>query len=71
MASRGQEGRQEMRMDEVREKAKKFGLKTSRMKKDDLIRAIQTAEGNFPCFGSAGQYCDQQGCCWQDECLEN
>lgn len=60
-----------MRMDEVREKAKKIGLKTSRMKKDDLIRAIQMAEGNFPCFGSAENYCDQAGCCWQDECLEN
>lgn len=60
-----------MRMIDVREKAKKMGLKTSRMKKEDIIRAIQTAEGNFPCFGTASAYCDQEGCCWQDDCLEN
>jgi predicted metal-binding transcription factor (methanogenesis marker protein 9) len=58
-----------MRMDEVREKAKKFGIKTARMKKEDLIRAVQVAEGNFPCFGSAAGYCDQEACCWIDDCL--
>jgi len=60
-----------MRMDEVREKAKKLGLKTARMKKEDLIRAVQAAEGNFPCFGTASDgICDQTGCCWSDDCLD-
>lgn len=60
-----------MRMDEVREKAKKLGIKTARMKKEDLIRAVQAAEGNFPCFGTASDgNCDQTGCCWFDGCLD-
>lgn len=58
-----------MRMDEVREKAKELGIKTARMKKEDLIRAVQAAEGNFPCFGTAAEACDQSGCCWLDDCL--
>jgi hypothetical protein len=57
-----------MDMAEVRAKAKAFGLKTN-MKKDDLIRAIQTAEGNFPCFKTAIDYCDQTGCCFRSLCL--
>ena len=60
-----------MRMDEVREKAKKLGIKTGRMKKEDLIRAVQAAEGNFACFGTASDgTCDQIGCCWSDDCLD-
>jgi hypothetical protein len=35
-----------MKMQEVRVKAKELGLKTGGMKKVDLIRAIQTEEGN-------------------------
>ena len=60
-----------MRMDEVRIKAKELGLKTAKMKKEDLIRAVQAAEGNFPCFGTADGACDQSGCCWLDDCLGN
>ena len=60
-----------MRMDEVREKAKKLGIKTSRKKKEDIIRAVQAAEGNFPCFGTAVEgNCDQIDCCWSDDCLD-
>lgn len=60
-----------MRIEEVREKAKRFGLKTARMKKEDIIRAIQKAEGNFPCFGTAIDYCDQEGCCWMKDCMDS
>lgn len=59
-----------MRMEEVRRKAKELGLKTARMKKEDLIRAVQAAEGNFPCFGTADGSCDQTLCCWIDDCLD-
>ena len=37
--------------------------------KDNLVHAIQTAEGNFPCFGTAKDYCDQLVCCFRDNCL--
>ncbi|MEW6327507.1 MAG: hypothetical protein AB1487_07940 [Thermodesulfobacteriota bacterium] len=35
----------------------------------DAIRAIQRAEGNFDCFGTAIVYCDQADCCWRFACL--
>lgn len=60
-----------MQMDEVRVKAKALNLKTARMKKADIIREIQVAEGNFPCFETALDYCDQMDCCFRDDCLPN
>ena len=42
-----------MRIDQVREIARKHGIYTARMAKADIVRAIQRAEGNFDCFGSA------------------
>lgn len=58
-----------MLMEDVREKAKALGIKTSRAKKADIIRAIQKAEGNFPCFETAKDYCDQYACCFREDCL--
>jgi hypothetical protein len=39
------------------------------MKKEVLIRSIQSAEGNSHCFGTAKDYCDQLRCCFRDDCL--
>jgi hypothetical protein len=59
-----------MALKELKEKAKKLGIKPKiGMKKTDLIRSIQTAEGNFSCFGTAKDYCDQTSCCWREDCL--
>ncbi|MFA5515593.1 MAG: Rho termination factor N-terminal domain-containing protein [Desulfuromonadales bacterium] len=60
-----------MDMSEIRSKAKEFGLtNVSRMKKGDLIRAIQRGEGNFDCYASAGRFdCPQTACCWRADCL--
>lgn len=59
-----------MNVQQVREKARSFGIKTSRAKKMDLIRNIQAAEGNFACFGSAiNGFCDQAACLWRTDCL--
>ena len=58
-----------MKMQEVREKAKKLGLKPGKIKKKtDLIRAIQSEEGNTPCFKTAVNDCDQTDCCWRGDC---
>ncbi|MBN1433768.1 hypothetical protein JW921_03355 [Candidatus Fermentibacterales bacterium] len=54
---------------EIVQKAKALGIKVSRLKKEELIRAIQVAEGNFPCFGTAREYCDQQDCLWRKDCM--
>lgn len=59
-----------MKMAEIRAMAKKrFNINSVRMSKTDLIRKIQTAEGNFPCFGTAEKTCDQQNCLWLDDCV--
>ena len=59
-----------MKMQELREKAKEFGLKTGRMKKVDLIRAIQSEEGNTPCFKTTDTSCDQVDCLWRNDCFK-
>lgn len=59
-----------MELKELKDKAKKLGIEPKiGMKREDLIRAIQTTEGNFSCFGTAKDYCDQSGCCFRDNCL--
>jgi len=59
-----------MNMQEVRGMAKEFGIKTSRMNKMNLIKAIQLSEGNFSCYASAtGGECDQQECAWRADCF--
>jgi hypothetical protein len=60
-----------MNMVEVKAKARLLGIKTSQKKKGDLIRQIQRAEGNFDCFGTAKEYCDQQDCCFKEDCLSS
>lgn len=59
-----------MKMQEVRAKAKTLGIKSFGMKKVDLIRAIQSAEGNNPCFQTGVEECDQSACCWRSICLK-
>jgi len=59
-----------MKMQEVRAIAKGMEIKTSRMSKLNLIREIQTAEGNFACFATAAAgECDQDDCIWREDCL--
>ena len=58
-----------MKMQEVREKAKRLGINSFGKRKADLIREIQRAEGNFDCFGSAQGHCDQTGCSFRSLCL--
>jgi len=58
-----------MNMQTVKEKAKRLDLNPGKMKKGDLIRAIQAKEGNPACFGTAKDFCDQMECCWRSDCL--
>ncbi len=59
-----------MDMKTIRTKAKKLGVKTSKKRKPEIIKEIQRAEGNFDCFGSAANFCDQTSCSWRKECLK-
>ena len=59
-----------MQMQEIRTKAKEFGLKTGKQTKVDLVRQIQVAEGNFSCFATATDgVCDQMDCIWREDCF--
>ncbi|MBI5188906.1 MAG: SAP domain-containing protein [Nitrospirae bacterium] len=60
-----------MNLKQVKEIAKEKGVKVGNMKKEEIIRAIQRAEGNFDCFGTAiAGICDQSGCLWWNDCLK-
>ena len=59
-----------MDIKEIKEKARKLGVKPKLgIKKEVLIHSIQAAEGNFPCFATAKDYCDRLECCWRNDCL--
>ena len=59
-----------MKMQEIREIAKRMGIKSGRLNKMKLIRTIQLGEGNFDCFASAAEgECDQSLCKWREDCL--
>ena len=55
---------------EIRKIARTMGIGTKGLDKGDLIRAIQVAEGNFDCFGTAiEEVCDQESCLWREDCF--
>lgn len=58
-----------MNLSEIKDIAKKKDVKAGRMKKEELVRAIQTAEGNNACYntGQAGS-CGQDDCTWRPDC---
>ena len=59
-----------MRIEEVRDIAKSSSIKPSKLSKTELIKAIQTVEGNFDCFASAcNGECDQLDCLWREDCF--
>ena len=58
-----------MKMTDVKKKATNLGIKSGKMKKTDLIRTIQSKEGNSPCFQTSITSCDQDDCCWRSDCL--
>ncbi len=58
-----------MKMNDVVKRAKALGINAKGAKKADLIRQVQKAEGNFDCFGTATDYCDQWVCCFREDCL--
>lgn len=60
-----------MQIEEIKKMAKSIGVKVpaGKSKKLELIRKIQEAEGNFPCFGTSDGYCDQVSCSFGPDCL--
>lgn len=58
-----------MKIEEIRGIAKQRDVKTGKMKKGEIIRAMQNAEGNPACFdtGKAAE-CGQADCLWREDC---
>jgi len=59
-----------MTVKEIKEIAKEKGVVPGKMKKDELIQAIQTEEGNRACFGYEAASCGQDDCLWREDCLK-
>ncbi len=58
-----------MNMEQIKVIAKANNVKPGRMRKADLVRAIQTAEGNLPCFDTqTAERCSEQECLWREDC---
>jgi hypothetical protein len=60
-----------MKLAEIKEMAAQRGIRSGKMNKADLIRAIQVQESNSPCFGTAVDFCDQLHCLWREDCLKS
>jgi len=60
-----------MTVKQIKDIARQKNVKAGNMKKETLVRAIQRAEGNFECFGTAtAGICDQIDCIWREDCLK-
>ncbi len=59
-----------MNIAKIRKMAKNMGINTYRKKKQEIIHLIQTKEGNFPCFGTAKDFCNRFDCLWREDCLK-
>jgi hypothetical protein len=59
-----------MDIKEIRRIASRMVIDPKGLGKAELIRAIQRAEGNPECFGSAvSEDCDEEGCLWREDCF--
>ncbi len=60
-----------MKIEKVRQKAKKLGINWNKMKKAEIIHAIQRTEGNTPCFGNSNNgNCPYIDCCFREDCFK-
>ena len=59
-----------MKLEEIRSIAKARHINPGNLSKNDLVRSIQTAEGNYACFATAySGECDQTSCAWRNDCF--
>lgn len=58
-----------MKLDDIKKKALDLGVNVGSLKKPELIRAIQEAEGFPPSFGNNDGSCPYTQCCWWDDCI--
>ncbi len=60
-----------MKFNDIRKMAKGMKINTYRMKKKDIIHAIQHSENNIECYGTDRvKSCNEETCIWRDDCLK-
>lgn len=58
-----------MLVKEIKEIASQRSVDVRKMKKVEMVRAIQEHEGNTPCFQTGmKETCGQSECMWRDDC---
>jgi hypothetical protein len=58
-----------MKLEEIKSIAQLYGIKAGKMKKSELVRAIQMTEGSEQCFETGkSATCGQSGCRWREIC---
>ena len=58
-----------MKLEEIKAIAKQHDIKVGKLKKAELVQAIQVAEGNEVCFEtSQAETCGQSECLWRSDC---
>lgn len=58
-----------MKIEQIKNIAKQQGILVGKMKKSDIIKAIQLHEGNSACYGAGiAAQCGQQNCAWREDC---
>lgn len=58
-----------MKLDGVKKIAEQHGIKPGKLRKAELIRAIQQTEGNPACYDTGqSTTCGQELCSWRDDC---
>ena len=55
---------------EIKIKAQELVINPGKIKKAELIHAIQTTEGNTPCYGWSNGNCSNIDCCFMADCLK-
>ena len=59
-----------MRFQDIQQVGKQMGINTFRMKKADIIHAIQTKESNLDCYATTRViHCGEEECLWRIDCL--
>lgn len=59
-----------MKLEEIKIIAKQHDIRPGRMKKAELVQAIQRSEGNTPCFATEqAEECGQTSCLWREDCV--
>jgi hypothetical protein len=57
-------------MNAVKSKASSLKVASPSPDRTSLIRQIQAAEGNSPCYRTKN-VCEQTKCCWREECIRS